>query len=70
VAKWGAIDRNWNIFWGHPDFRDMGQVRQLLQRGLPTEEDMQVFQQLSEDPRFKLVYRDERDQQAVFERIR
>jgi hypothetical protein len=66
-AQWVAVDRSWNIFFGHPDFVDMGKW-DLFEKGTPTDDDLKVFRQLSRDPRFELVYDDREQNQAVFHR--
>jgi hypothetical protein len=66
-ADWVAVDRSWNVFFGHPGFVDMGKWH-LIGRGKPTDEDLKVYRQLSRDPRFELVYDDRAQNQAVFHR--
>jgi hypothetical protein len=66
-ADWVAVDRSWNVFFGHPKFVDMGKF-QWLGRGKPTDDDLKVYRQLSRDPRFELVYDDRVQNQAVFHR--
>lgn len=67
-VDWVIIDRSWNVFFGHPKFTDMGQVR-YLGRGQPTAADVKVLRQLESDPAFQLVYADPKHNQALFRRI-
>ncbi len=66
-ANWVIVDRTWNVFFGHPDFVDMGHAR-FLGRGRPSAEDLRVYRQLRKDPRFELVYDDREQNQALFRR--
>jgi hypothetical protein len=66
-ADWVAVDRSWNVFFGHPKFVDMSRAY-WLGRGKPTDDDLKVYRQLSRDPRFELVYDDRVQNQAVFHR--
>jgi hypothetical protein len=66
-ADWVAIDRSWNVFFGHPRFVDMGKWY-LMGHGKPTDDDVKVYRQLKGDPRFELVYDDRAQNQAVFHR--
>jgi hypothetical protein len=68
-ANWVAVDRSWHCAFGHPKFADFGEWSKYILRGRPLPEDLIVFQQLLGDARFKLVYRDERFNQAVFKRV-
>jgi hypothetical protein len=68
-ARWVAIDRIGEIAFGHPEFRDFGGWDKYLMNGKPSREDLAVFEQLSKDRRFRLVRRNERTNQAVFERV-
>jgi hypothetical protein len=65
-AEWVIVDRSWAAIWGHPLLTDMGTYWKYRSRGRPTPADLAVFQGLQADPRFALVYRDERLNQAVF----
>jgi hypothetical protein len=67
-ADWVAVDRSWNVFFGHPRFVDMGKAF-FLGRGRPSDADLRVYRQLSSDPRFELVYDDRSQNQALFRRI-
>jgi hypothetical protein len=68
-ADWVAIDRSWSCVFGHPKFVDFGVWSKYILRGKALPEDLVVYNQLLTDPRFKLVYRDDRANQAVFKRI-
>jgi hypothetical protein len=67
-VKWVVCDRAWNALFNNPAFTDFGKWRQYILKGTPTAEDMVVFDQVSRDPRFELVYRDAKTNQAVFRR--
>jgi hypothetical protein len=67
-ADWVVVDRPWWPTFGHPDFTDLGHW-DLLFHGKPLPEDRVVFKQLRQDPRFRLVYRLDWLEQAVFQRI-
>ena len=69
-VDWIVIDRAWNMLFGNPAFVDFGHWRELFMRGSPAPEDTVVFEAASRDPRFKLVYRDVRTNQAVFKAVR
>lgn len=68
-AQWVIVDRSWNALWGNPNFTDMGKFWQYAGHGRATDEDLQLYRQLVADPRFRLVWRDARVNQAVFWRI-
>ena len=68
-ARWVIVDRSWNVTWGHPELTDTGKFWRYIGRGAPTEEDLRVYRALMRDPRFRLVYRNVRLNQAVFWRI-
>jgi hypothetical protein len=68
-VEWVIIDRSWNALWTHPDFTDLGKMH-LIGLGTPTPEDIQLFDALSRDPRFEMVYRVPTSNQAVFRRLR
>jgi hypothetical protein len=68
-AMWVIVDRTWNVFFGHPEFVDMGHAR-FLGHGRPSSEDLRVYRQLRRDPRFELVYEDREQNQALFRRKR
>lgn len=65
-ADWVIVDRSWSSIWGHPLLTDMGRYWKYRSRGVPAAEDVAVYRALAADPRFALVYRDERLNQAVF----
>ncbi|HXX68852.1 MAG TPA: hypothetical protein VEK07_16820 [Polyangiaceae bacterium] len=67
TADWVVVDRSWNVFFGHPQFVDMGKAA-LLGHGRPSGADLKVYRQLIHDPRFELVYDDRAQNQAVFHR--
>jgi hypothetical protein len=68
AADWVMIDRSWNTIW--PDtMRDMGDGWKQLAHGKASAPELRLFELLRLDPRFRLVYRNERFNQAVFRRI-
>jgi hypothetical protein len=67
-VRWVVVDRAWNCWFGHPDFKDLGSWNEHIGQGKPLPEDLVVFHQLAHDPRFKLVYRQKQFNQAVFQR--
>jgi hypothetical protein len=69
-ADWVVIDRQWNILWQHPEFRDLSQARSFLVRGKPSAADTRVLRYLQADKRFRLVFYNPAWNQAVFQRIR
>jgi hypothetical protein len=69
-ADWIVVDRAWNMLFGNPGFVDFGHWSQFFMRGAPAPEDTVVFDVASRDPRFRLVYRDVRTNQAVFKAVR
>ncbi|HSP14820.1 MAG TPA: hypothetical protein VLV78_08720 [Thermoanaerobaculia bacterium] len=69
-ADWVVVDRQWNILWQHPEFRDLSQARSFLVRGKPSEADTRVLRYLRADSRFRLVFYNPAWNQAVFQRIR
>jgi hypothetical protein len=68
-VRWVAIDRSWHCVFGNPQFTDFSVWDEFILRGEPLPEDLAVYQQLLGDPRFELVYRDARTNQAVFRRV-
>jgi hypothetical protein len=68
-ARWVAIDRSWNVVVGDPGWTDFGTYREHTLRGRPLPEDLALYEQLLRDPRFRLAYREEHANQAVFERV-
>jgi hypothetical protein len=67
-VDWVIVDRSFQVFFGHPDFTDMGKAWRYLGRGTPTAADLKVARQLAADPRFELVYADASQNQALFRR--
>lgn len=65
-VRWVLVDRSWTALWGHPMLTDMGRFWKYRARGTPREKDLAIYQQLLADPRFALVFRDFRRNQAVF----
>ncbi|HEX8154680.1 MAG TPA: hypothetical protein VF698_16220, partial [Thermoanaerobaculia bacterium] len=65
-VQWVAIDRSWNALWGNPGFTDMGKLWRFIGRGKATPEDLRLYELLKRDPRFRLLFRDEQANQAVF----
>jgi 4-amino-4-deoxy-L-arabinose transferase-like glycosyltransferase len=68
AVDWVIVDRSYQVFFGHPDFVDMGKAWRYLGRGAPTAADRKVADQLASDPRFDLVYADPSQNQALFRR--
>lgn len=68
-AKWVVIDRSFRVIWQHPDFHDTSQWQTYLAHGSPSAEDTRVLRALARDPRFRLVFFNRWQNQAVFERI-
>jgi hypothetical protein len=69
-TQWVIIDRGWNKVWNHPEFRDLSQARDFLLRGTTVPADDRILRQLRGDHRFKLVYFDPKNYQAIFQRVR
>jgi hypothetical protein len=67
-AQWVVVDRGWNKTWAHPDWKDNSTLEYLM-RGPLSPADTRVLRQLKKDPRFVLVYRNIRYNQAVFLRV-
>jgi hypothetical protein len=68
-AAWVMIDRSWNALWGNPEFRTMGQMAKYIGQGTASPDDLRLYEILRRDRRFRLVYRDEQMNQAVFRRV-
>lgn len=68
AAKWVIVDRAFNAIWAVPGFTSMGQWRQYLGGGSPTEEDVKVIRDLAQNPDFELVFLNRARAQAVFRR--
>lgn len=69
AARWVVVDRGYAAVWGHPQFSDLSQARQYLQRGQPEADDLRVISFLRADPHFQAVYDEPKSNQAVFRRI-
>ncbi len=69
-TDWVVIDRQWNILWENPNYRDLSQARTFMVRGQPSAADTRVLRYLRNDSRFRLVFYNPRWNQAVFQRIR
>ncbi|HJQ36096.1 MAG TPA: hypothetical protein VKB93_03055 [Thermoanaerobaculia bacterium] len=69
-ADWVIVDRAFSTIWNDPDFNHIRDFRKYLGRGKPTEEDTKIVRALAGDPRFELVYYDQRTTQAIYRRIR
>jgi hypothetical protein len=67
-VRFVVVDRSYSCFFGHPEFTDTGRWDAYIGRGTPRPEELVAFRQVSADPRFKLIYRLEQLNQAVFER--
>ncbi len=67
--QWVIVDRSWGVFWGQARIRDLGDAYRFLGRGSPEPADMRVFNYLSKDPAFELLYYNPRRNQAVFHRV-
>lgn len=68
-ADWVVVDRAYDVVWGHPDFRDLSQVRRYLLRGRQPG-GFELAEALRRDRRFKAVFYNARRNQAVFRRLR
>jgi len=68
-VNWVVIDRSWSALWGDPRLTDMGKFWQYVGTGRLSDADLKLFRELRADPRFRLVYRYRRFNQAVFYRI-
>jgi 4-amino-4-deoxy-L-arabinose transferase-like glycosyltransferase len=68
-AKFVVVDRTWNIIWGDPRFKNMGQWKQYLAKGKPSEEDVAVVKWLFANQKtYGLLYYNRLRNQAVFVR--
>lgn len=67
-VQWVAIDRAYEIVWGHPDFKDLSEARRYLLRGEPTAEDLRVIRHLEARSDFEMVFYNQKMLQAVFRR--
>jgi hypothetical protein len=68
-VDWVAIDRALSIIWGHPDFQSMRVARRYIDQGPLTAADQRVYNSLTKNPDFRLVYFLKPRFQAVFQRI-
>ncbi len=69
-ADWVIVDRAFSTIWDDPKFTHIRDFRKYLGRGQPTEADTKIVRALAGDPRFELVYYDQRTTQAIYRRIR
>lgn len=69
-VQWIMIDRSWDALWSHPKLTDLGQIWSYIGKGEPTPEDVFLFNALSNNSSFELVYRNQVSNQAVFRRLR
>ena len=67
-VQWVAVDSSYHVIWGDPAFRTMGDALAHFFRGKPAPEDLRTMRQLARDPRFRLVYRSLRSNQALYQR--
>lgn len=67
--KWVAIDRPWGKTWNHPGFINFGHFFEFIQHGTATPDETVMFEELSKDPRYRLIFQEQTLNQAVFERI-
>lgn len=68
-AKFVLVDRAWNIIWGNPRFEDMGQYKEYLTHGAPSDEDLTVLRiLLANREKYELAYYFPARNQAVFRR--
>jgi hypothetical protein len=68
-AKYVLIDRAWNLIWGDPRFKHMGQYQKYLAKGTPTAEDVAILRELQAHPdEWKQVFYLPERNQAVFRR--
>ena len=69
-VDWIVVDRSWNIIWADRNFKDLADWKTKLGHGTPTEQDLRVFQQVAQDPRYEIEYLNAGQLQAVFKRVR
>ena len=67
-VDWVAIDRAYEIVWGHPDFRDLGDARRYLLRGKPSADALRVMEHLERRSDFERVFYNQSMLQAVYRR--
>jgi len=68
-VRWVVWDRNWNVGWSRPGVTSTRDLWKPV-NPRPTEEDRMVFDLLSKDPEFVLLYHDPEGAEAVFLRGR
>lgn len=66
TTRWVIIDRSWHAAWGNPQLTDMGKFWRYILKGQPLPADVRVFNELMNDSRFALIFRDKAMNQAVF----
>lgn len=69
AAQWVIIDRSWNVLWNNPKLQTLGKIWTNIGTGAPTEDDVRLYEMLRRDQRFRLIFRDRRLNQAVFQRV-
>jgi len=68
-AKWVVIDRSWNVRWTNKGLTTLGKYDAFFGKGQLQPEDVRLFDLLRRDPRFRLMFHDSRNNQAVFARL-
>lgn len=68
-ARWVIIDRSWNARWTNKAFTDLGKYHDCYGTGSLRPDDVRLFDRLRADQRFRLVFRDRANNQAVFQRL-
>jgi len=68
-VRWVIIDRSWNARWTNKAFTDLGKYNEYYGTGSLRDEDVRLFDRLRADRRFRLVFRDRANNQAVFQRL-
>jgi hypothetical protein len=69
AATWVIVDRGYDVTWGHPDLRDLREVKRYGLRGKPSASDQGVLESLLHDGRFEVVFYNPARAQAVFHRL-
>ncbi len=67
-VRWVGIDRAYQVVWGNANFVSLADSKRFLMRGQLQPEDRRVFDAMTRDRRFSLVFYNPRTMQAVFER--
>ena len=67
-ADWVMVDRSWHTIWAE-GMQDMGDGWTKLAKGTANPDEVRFTESMERDPRFRLVYRDKRFNQAVFRRV-